>query len=121
MEKKLLIIGSVLMIVIYIAIMGSGAFLKQPLTKNDDVIKQLSLVENAVKKDDWQKAESHLDRGFQAWDRVKNRIQFSVEREFIEKLDDEMATLQGAISVNDKRTLLITIEKIKKIWDEMGK
>jgi len=119
-KKLLLIVGSVFMLLIFIAIMGSGFILKEPLTSNDEVIKHLKLVEQSAEKSQWSEASTQLKAGNKAWEKVKNRIQFSVERDFIEKIDAELATLQGAVKAEDQQEIIILVEKIKIIWDELG-
>lgn len=121
MNKKLtLIIGSATMLFLFIAIMGSGFILKEPLTAKDDVIENINLIEESMKKNDWKKADTQLTASKQALERVKNRIQFSVERGFIEDLDTELATLKGAIKAEDQQKVIIVIEKIKSMWEVLG-
>ncbi len=121
MRKKVIIIGSIFMITIFIAIMGSGFILKNSFTGNDDVINQINLVQMAVTNDEWEQASVELASGFKAWEKVKNRIQFSVERVFIEDIDVELATLAGAIKAENSDLSIVTTEKIKILWKELGK
>lgn len=122
MKKKTLIIaGTSLMLLIFIAIMGSGYFLKNPITKNDDVLGQLDSIEKSVHNSDWSKAEKQINDGLKKWGKVKNRIQFSVERDFLEEIDSEMAEIKGAIIAKDQETVITNIEKLKVIWKELGK
>lgn len=121
MRKKAIFIGSIFMITIFIAIMGSGFILKNSFTDDDDLIKQIDLVQKAVMGDDWESANVELTNGFKAWEKVENRIQFSVERIFIEDIDVELATLAGAIKAENKDLSIVTTEKIKILWKELGK
>lgn len=121
MTKKLLIFGSITMMVIFIAIMGSGAFLKKPITGNDDLIKEITLVEKSVKKNNWNEANNSVEQGFVKWEKIKNRIQFSVEREFIDEIERELAVLKGTVQAKDMKTAITTVEKIKIIWEDLGK
>lgn len=121
MKKWFIIIGSITMLVVFITIMSSGFILKRSFTESDDVIKQINLVEASINKQDWEQADNQLEKGFNAWEKVKNRIQFSVERDFLEKIDNELATLKGAIKAKDEKILIISIEKIKKIWNQLGR
>ena len=121
MRKWAIIIGSAAMIILFVAIMGSGLFLKEPLTKNDDVMERLELVEKSIDHKEWDKAEGQLTEGFKAWSKIKNRIQFSVEREFIVHMEHEFGTLRGAIKAQDEDNSIISIENMREIWENLGK
>jgi len=121
MRKMGIILGSILMLIVFIAVMGSGFILKNSFNSDDDVIKQINLVQKAVMADNWEQAGIELEGGFIAWEKVKNRIQFSVERVFIEDIDIELATLAGALKAENKDISIISTEKIKILWKELGK
>ncbi|TCS82590.1 DUF4363 family protein [Tepidibacillus fermentans] len=121
MRKKVIILGSTAIILLFIAIMVSGTFLKRPLTKDDNVIGQVNFIEASVKQKDWQLANEHLEQGIKAWEKVKNRIQFSVERDFITEIDNKLATLKGAIKAKDDKMIILTTEELKFVWQELGK
>lgn len=121
MKKMGIIISSIIMITIFIIVMGSGFILKNSFSSDDDVIKQVDLVQKAVMANNWEQANIELKGGFNAWEKVKNRIQFSVERVFIEDIDIELATLAGALKAENKDISIISTEKIKILWKELGK
>jgi len=121
MKKTILITVSILMMVLYILIMSSGFLLKNPITEDDDVIKHIDLVQQSAIKNNWEESGIELEKAFKAWGKVKNRIQFSVERVFIEDIDEEFATLKGIIKAKDTNMAIITTEKIKTVWDELGR
>ncbi|GBF12363.1 DUF4363 family protein [Tepidibacillus infernus] len=121
MKKWVIFVVVSLILLIFVAMMGSGVFLKKSLTKQDDVIGQINKVEKLVDEGKWKEADQELKQGFKAWEKVKNRIQFSVERDFLEEVENEMATMKGAIKAKDQKTLITTIERLKIIWDDLGK
>jgi len=121
MKKWWLIGGSVFTIIVFLLIMGTAVFLKNPITGNDDVLKHVQLVQKTVKTEEWQQANNEWKEATQAWEKVKNRIQFSVERDFIEDIDDELATIKGAIVAKNIDRAIIASERIKIIWDELGR
>lgn len=121
MRRIGIIVGSIAMLALFIAIIGSGFILKGSFTDDDDVIKQIDLIEKAANESNWEQARVDFKSGQKAWEKVKNRIQFSVERIFIEDIDEELATLSGAIIAEDKEASIITTEKIKLLWKELGK
>lgn len=101
--------------------MGSGFFLKKPFSNHDDVIDKVKQVERLVKAEAWNEAEKECDEGILAWEKVKNRIQFSVERGFLEQIDYDLAELKGSIIAQDPKNVIITSEKIVILWNELGK
>ncbi len=121
MRKWFVILGSIGMLVLFIIIMGSGVFLKNPITNHDDVIKQLNLIEQSVTAHQWKEANQQIDEQFTIWGKVKNRIQFSVERDFLEEIEGDLATLKGAIVAKDLKKSIEISEKIKVIWRDLGK
>ena len=121
MKKWLIILLSSMIIILTIAIFGSGAFLKNPMTEDDDVIQAISKLEIEAKNENWENADHQLERAINAWNKIKNRIQFSVERTFLDDVDNELATIKGAIRAKDLSMLIISVEKIKFLWTILGK
>ncbi|MFV9511379.1 DUF4363 family protein [Tepidibacillus sp. LV47] len=121
MKKIWIIITSTAIILVFVAIMVSGSFLKRPITSNDNVIAQIKALEASAEKKDWKLANEHLEKSIKAWEKVKNRIQFSVERDFITEVDNKLATLKGAIKTKDDKKITSTTEELRFVWEELGK
>ena len=101
-------------------VMTSGAFLKKPLVGDDDLLGYVEQIELIVKNGDWSQADVPLQKGIRAWEKVKNRIQFSVERDFIIDIDNKLATIKGGIKAKDEKGILTTTEELRFVWSELG-
>lgn len=119
MKKWVIISGVVGALILFITILGSGGILKNSISEKDDVLNELELVQTSVDKGDWAEAEKHFNKTHIAWEIVKNRIQFSVERDFIKEINNDIALLKGTIEAKDKKNAIIMIEKIKLTWKEL--
>lgn len=121
MKKRLIILVTSLILILTVAIFGSGIFLKNPMTGDDDVIQEIAQLEKEAINGKWDKADQQFERAIYAWDKVKNRIQFSVERTFLDDVDNELSTIKGAIRSKDLSMLIISVEKIRFLWTVLGK
>jgi len=121
MRKWIITFGSIGLLLLFIAVMGSGAFLKKPIIGEDDVLKQFDQIEESISKNNWSQAGEQMNKQFTIWEKVKNRLQFSVERDIIEEIDHDLAVLKGAIQAKDKKLFIEIVEKIKVIWNDLGK
>lgn len=121
MKKTLIITFSILILLLFVVILNSGYFLKNSFSNDDDILKQLSLIEAAINNNEWDRADMEIEKSLQAWEKVRKRVQFSVEREHLEKLNCELCTLKGTIIVENKNDAIITLEKIKGLWSELAK
>jgi len=116
MKKWIIIMVSSFLILFTVLLFNSAGFLKKPLTGEDNFILALSQIQSEVEKDNWNEANSFLEQADYAWEKVKNRIQFSVERTFLDDIDNELATIKGAIKSKDFSMLIISLEKIRFLW-----
>jgi len=121
MNKNSILFGTIVILLLFVAIMVSGSFLKNPITGNDRVIEKVEKIESFTKEKNWIQAKNQLQEGIQAWEKVKNRIQFSVERDFLLEIDNKFATLKGAIKAKDEKVVITTGEELKFVWKELGK
>lgn len=103
-----------------IVMMLSGQWLKHSIGKEDDVIKGMTMLEQAVKEEDWDAAANHVEVIDSAWRQVVKRIQFSVERERIREVDAAIVRLKAAVSVQDEKKVIEEVEFFYMIWDTLG-
>ncbi|GEM_PF-6419476 len=119
MKKSSIITIVILTLLISIAIMTSGYFIKRS-TLGIDFINSLNIVEDSIQKKEWQKANYEIINIQNKWNKLVNYMQFSVEREAIWKIDEGIAVVEGAIKVNDDNQALISINELKLIWEYLG-
>ncbi|MDM5277377.1 DUF4363 family protein [Paenibacillus silvae] len=110
----------IVMLLLFIAIMVSGTWLKKPFGTQDRLFESIQLLEKHVQDKQWTKAKSQVDYAMQAWDRIVNRIQFSVERETIYDILGALARMQGGIAAKDDQAIMEEIYYFYALWDNLG-
>lgn len=104
----------------FICIMLSGRFMKKPFGYNDNVPKHISKIIQAVEMEDWEEARDEIEPLERAWGKVVKRIQFSSERDEIDKLSVNIARLHGAIQAQDKSDALMELNEARHHWISTG-
>ncbi|GGH49821.1 DUF4363 family protein [Paenibacillus silvae] len=110
----------IVMLLLFIAIMVSGTWLKKPFGTQDRLFESIQLLEKHVQDKQWTKAKAQVDYAMQAWDRIVNRIQFSVERETIYDILGALARMQGGIAAKDDQAIMEEIYYFYALWDNLG-
>ncbi len=101
--------------------LASGGWLKEPLGKHDRVKEAVRQTELAIEQKDWDEASRSLHKAEKAWDTVANRIQFSVERQYMYDIGITLARLKGSIKAKDRAGALAETETFYLLWKELGK
>lgn len=120
MQKFIYYLLPVAILALFIGIMLSGSYLKQPRGEDDHVQNQLSLVKEAVQKADWENAQQEIGNLKQAWEKVVPRIQFSMERNEIYQLSISLTRAGAAITAQDKAGALMELEEAEHHWHSLG-
>lgn len=121
MKKSIRIIIPIILLGIFIAIMTTGAILKMPMSKEDDLITFIEKMEEEVLNHEWEKASEHLDDAKNAWRKVVRRIQFSAERDEINDLHKTLDRTRGFIKAEDTGGAMAELAEARNIWKELGK
>lgn len=108
------------MLGLFILIMNSGIFLKNPMGEEDDVIGYLEGVGKNVMAEQWGDAGRNAAKLTKAWDTVAKRIQFSVERNEMGAFSVSLARLQGLILARNQAGALAEIYEAREHWDNLG-
>ncbi|WP_338587075.1 DUF4363 family protein [Paenibacillus sp. Y5S-9] len=116
----LLYVLPIFLILVFIAIMASGAFLKKPFGKDDRLLESVQMLEKQVEGKQWTEAKSQINYAMQAWDKVVNRIQFSVERESIYDILGTLARMKGGVAAQDDKAIMEEIYYFYVLWDNLG-
>lgn len=109
-----------LLIVLFVLILNSGNFLKQPMGTADQFIQYLKETKADIQTKRWDDAKDNLTRLKTAWDIVLRRIQVTVELNDVNNLNQAIARLNGSIAVQDQITALVHVSEISAIWDQIG-
>ncbi|MFS0868926.1 DUF4363 family protein [Paenibacillus xylanilyticus] len=116
----LLYVLPIFMLILFIAIMASGSFLKNPLGTEDRLLESVQTLEKQVNDKQWTEAKSQVDYAMQAWDRIVNRIQFSVERETIYDILGTLARIEGGVTAKNEEETLVEIHYFYVLWNNLG-
>ncbi|HHU48722.1 MAG: DUF4363 family protein [Caldicoprobacterales bacterium] len=121
MRRFLVMAIPVATLVLFITIMLSGNYLKQPLGTEDNVPEAIEGIIKNVMQDNWGEVETETENLEAAWKKVVGRIQFSLERDEINYFTTNLARLQGAILARDKSSALIELKEAYNHWENLGK
>ncbi len=121
MRKFFVIAIPIAALVLFIGIMLSGAFLKKPFGKTDDVAQSIERMIESVNKEAWDQATIDVDELEHAWRKVIKRIQFSEERDEINLLTSNIARIRGAVTAKDKSDALVELNDAYSHWRNLGK
>lgn len=101
--------------------MAGGSLLKQPLGEDDRLLETVKNLEAAVKKKEWKRAGNDIVYALKAWSKVVNRIQFSVEREYMFQISGTLARIKGGIEAEDDKAIMEEIYFFYDLWENLGK
>lgn len=119
MKKIKKLIFPILILCVFITLMTSVSWIKQPMSEKDDVMKYVEWIEQDVKVEDWQQAKEHMDQLKKAWEIVLFRVQFSSNQERIFQIETGLALLKGDIIAQDQSLSIIELETIRNYWEQL--
>jgi hypothetical protein len=103
-----------------IALMAGGSLLKEPFGEDDRLKESIEKLEADVKKKQWKQAKVHTEYALKAWHRVVNRIQFSVEREYMLEISGALSRIKGGVEAEDDKATLEEIYYFYDLWEYLG-
>lgn len=116
----LLYVLPIFLILVFVAIMASGAFLKKPFGNDDRLLESIQTLEKQVEGKKWTEAKSQVAYAMQAWEKIVDRIQFSVERETIYDILGTLARIKGGIAAEDDKAIMEEIYYFYVLWENLG-
>lgn len=108
------------MLSIFIFIMAGGSLLKKPIGEDDRILEAIQELEKHVKNKEWKEAKNRIEYVGKGWNKVVNRIQFSVEREYMFEISGTIARIKGGIEVEDDKAIMEEIYFFYDLWDNLG-
>jgi len=111
----------VLGLCLFIAIMFSGKYLKEPLRPSEDVMGFVKTAMQDTVNEKWDNVSIDINNIEKAWKKIVPRIQFSVERDEIYNIGINIARLKGANMTKDKSSILMELNEFMENWDELTK
>jgi hypothetical protein len=100
--------------------MNSGVLLKNSFNSEDNVSLAVEKLEKALSIENWTEANDALKVLDLAWKNVQKRVQFSVEKDQMKRIEVNLLRLEGCIDAKDKASALIELNEMKGHWYELG-
>ncbi|KGP80328.1 MULTISPECIES: DUF4363 family protein [unclassified Paenibacillus] len=116
----LLYVLPICLLLVFTAIMVSGTFLKEPFGADDRLLESIHKLEKQVEGKQWTEAKSQVNYAMNAWEKIVNRIQFSVERETIYDILGTLARIKGGVAAEDDKAIMEEIYYFYVLWDNLG-
>ncbi|KOY16675.1 DUF4363 family protein [Paenibacillus sp. JNUCC31] len=116
----LLYVLPICLLLVFTAIMVSGTFLKKPFGADDRLLESIHKLEKQVEGKQWTEAKSQVNYAMNAWEKIVNRIQFSVERETIYDILGTLARIKGGVAAEDDKAIMEEIYYFYVLWDNLG-
>ncbi|WP_458461175.1 DUF4363 family protein, partial [Paenibacillus sp.] len=91
-----------------------------PFGTQDRLLESIQTLEKQVEGKQWSAAKLQIDYAMKAWERIVNRIQFSVERETIYEILGILARIKGSIAAEDDQAIMEEIYYFYVLWDDLG-
>lgn len=111
----------VIAIIVFVALMSGGEYLKKPLSTDDNVIGYIDSITNDIKYNQWEEARQHSKQLESAWRTVVKRIQFSVERDEVNQFEANLARLKGLLDAEEKGSAFAELSEAQLHWEGLGK
>lgn len=110
----------VLLMALCLAVMNGSDYLKKAHSDLDNVPLHLSQVKSAVEREDWNRANHDYLALKTAWQKIKPRIQFSVEKDEMNDIDFGLARLGAYIRWEDKTESWVEVSEIETHWKDLN-
>ena len=120
-RKFIGILIPVALIGVSILIMVSGGYLKKPTGEYDNVPKLFEIVRSDIMNERWDDVMHATESAEIAYKKVRKRIQFSVERDEANRIEDNLARIKGFAAAKDKSGALADLAEASNLWEELGK
>lgn len=101
--------------------MTSGGWLKQSFGEDDRLLTSINNLEMDIQHKHWEAAKEEITYAHTAWNKIVDRIQFSVERDYIIDISGALARIKGGIEIKDDQAVMEEIYFFYELWDDLGK
>lgn len=122
MRKFIYFFIPIVILALFIFVMVSDSIIKRNIMgTNKDVVNFIEITINNIENNQWEKAVKSTKELETAWKKVSKLLQFSVEKDQMDKLEASMARLKGAIRAKDRSNALIELFETKSHWNGLGR
>ncbi|MFC5733237.1 MULTISPECIES: DUF4363 family protein [Bacillaceae] len=110
----------VVILLFFIAIMQSGIILKQPFSKEEDILFYIEAIESNIVSEQWDIASAELKNLEEAYSKVQKRIQYSVERDELDSFTTCIKKTEGYIQAHGQGGALAELSEARNLWEGLG-
>jgi len=110
----------IFILIVSVAVMTSGYFLKKPFSEDDRLVESIQQLEKDVKDKNWGQAKEHAEYANKAWHKIVNRIQFSSERDYLIEINTALARIRGGVEAKDDKGIMEEIYLFYDLWKFLG-
>ena len=121
MRRFLIIAIPIATIVAFVMIMQSTRFLKKSFGENDGVAEIFDELFDEIDNENWEDISKGVEDLEVAWGIVVSRLQFSVERDEINNISNNIARLKGAVQAKDKVNVLMELYQAHNNWKNLDR
>lgn len=111
----------IVFILLSIGVMTTGNLLKQPFAKDDHLVESIKTLESNVQNKNWDAAEDNIEYAKKAWNKIVNRIQLSVEREYVIDINGTLDRMKGGIKAKDNQAIMEEIYYFYGLWKYLAR
>jgi hypothetical protein len=86
----------------------------------DRLLSSVHQLEQIVQQKNWEQAEDKSKYATEAWKKISNRVQYSVEREYMHEITGVLARIKGGVKAEDDKAILEEIYFFYDLWDNLG-
>lgn len=119
MKKAVLYLVPIIFVVLSVFLMTGGRYLKAPLGQSDDVVMYIHVLREDIVCEKWDKALDDAEGLESAWKTVMPRIQFSSERNEIERISINISRIKGSIMARDIGGVLAELSEADRHFNEL--
>ena len=120
MRRFLFYLVPSLILILSIAIMIGGPYLKNPKSDDENIAVYIEKVMEDIKNEHWEEAHENLEKLKSAWKKILPRIQFSIERDEAIEIDVNLARLKGLIFGKDQAAALAELNETAERWKNLS-
>ncbi|HHV98924.1 MAG TPA: DUF4363 family protein [Clostridiaceae bacterium] len=121
MYKKLnAVITGIILIISITTLTCSCSLLSESLGRHTGFSESLKQLEENIRSEDWDKAETSLKDSKKAWKKLKPLLQIDIDHDFVYDMEKGLTELEAYIDTKQKPDSLSTVLLIKDIWQKIG-
>jgi hypothetical protein len=121
MGRFMIIALPITAIILFVLIMISGSWLKNSLGQGKNIPDIIDGIGKDILAERWDETEKGISELENSWNRVLNRVQFSVERDEVNFFNSNLARLKGAVLARDKAGSLIELHEALDHFKGLGR